>query len=107
MPVESLAAKEGAPATIGWFTSAAERERQRQPQPEEFKLPLGPLKVVHAYWLAGMSCDGCSIAAVGATSPPVEELLAGTIPGMPKIVLHHPVLSLEAGVAVFLPPPTA
>src|SRR5262249_23941367 len=55
------------------------------------------LKVVHAFWLAGMSCDGCSIAAGGATNPPVEDLLAGTIPGIPKIILHHPVLSIEAG----------
>jgi hypothetical protein len=49
---------------VDWFAPAAERERQVQPQPEEFKLPLGPLKLVHAYWLAGISCDGAaSIAA--------------------------------------------
>ena len=27
---------------------------------------LGPHKEIHAFWLAGMSCDGCSIAAFGA-----------------------------------------
>jgi hydrogenase small subunit len=97
MPVETLQTRENKRPAADWLASAAERERQAQPQPEEFKLPLGPLKVVHAFWLAGMSCDGCSIAAVGATSPPVEDLLAGTIPGMPRIVLHHPVLSVEAG----------
>jgi hydrogenase small subunit len=97
MPVEALQAKESRPAAVDWFTAAADRERQALPRPAEFDLPLGPLKVVHAYWLAGMSCDGCSIAVVGATSPPVEELLAGTIPGIPKVVLHHPVLSVEAG----------
>jgi hydrogenase small subunit len=96
MAVETLEIKSPQPAT-DWFSSAAERERHTLPQPEEVKLPLGPLKVVHAYWLAGMSCDGCSIAVVGATSPPVEDLLAGTIPGIPKVVLHHPVLSVEAG----------
>lgn len=52
---------------------------------------------VHAFWLAGMSCDGCSIAAVGATQPSVESLIQGTIPGVPKVVLHHPVLAVEAG----------
>ena len=52
---------------------------------------------VHAFWVAGGSCDGCSIAAVGATSPSVEELLRGVIPGVPKVVLHHPVLSVVAG----------
>jgi hydrogenase small subunit len=44
-----------------------------------------------------MSCDGCSIAAVGATAPCVEDLIAGTIPGVPRVVLHHPVLSVECG----------
>lgn len=62
-----------------------------------FMESLGSHKEVHAFWLAGMSCDGCSIAAVGATRPSVEDLLTGTIPGIPKIILHHPVLSVEAG----------
>ncbi|MDR7482226.1 MAG: hydrogenase expression protein HypE [Armatimonadota bacterium] len=70
-------------------------EREPKPQPQE--LPLGPLRVVHAFWLAGMSCDGCTIAVSGATSPGVEGLLTGTIPAMPKLILHHPVLSVEAG----------
>jgi hydrogenase small subunit len=69
------------------------------PEKEPYELPLGPLKTVHAFWLAGMSCDGCSIAAVGATQPSVESLLLGSIPGMPKLILHHPVLSVEAGEA--------
>jgi hydrogenase small subunit len=56
-----------------------------------------PLDEVHVLWLAGMSCDGCSIAVTGATEPSVEDLLAGTIPGLPKVVLHHPVLSVAAG----------
>ena len=52
---------------------------------------------IHAFWIAGASCDGCSIATVGASSPSVEDLLRGTIPGAPKVVLHHPVLAVEAG----------
>ena len=63
----------------------------------------GPLTEVHVFWLAGMSCDGCSIAVTGATSPSVEELLAGTIPGLPKVVLHHPVLSVAAGAEFVRP----
>ena len=55
------------------------------------------IEEVHAFWVAGGSCDGCSIAIVGATSPSVEDLLRGVIPGAPKIVLHHPVLSVVAG----------
>ncbi len=68
-----------------------------QPKKDPFKMPSGPLKVVHAFWLAGMSCDGCSISTVGATQPSVESLLTGSIPGLPKLILHHPVLSVEAG----------
>jgi len=63
----------------------------------------GPLDTVHVFWVAGMSCDGCSIAVTGATNPSVEDLLAGAIPGLPKVVLHHPVLSVAAG-AEFLRP---
>ena len=63
----------------------------------------GPLEEVHVFWLAGMSCDGCSVAVTGATSPSVEELLAGTIPGLPRVVLHHPVLSVDAGSEFIAP----
>src|SRR5215469_18220230 len=97
MPAETLQTRASKVPAVDWLASAAERERHAQPQPEEFKLPLGPLQVVHAFWLAGMSCDGCSIAAVGATEPSVEDLLGGTIPGVPRVVLHHSVLSVESG----------
>ena len=60
-------------------------------------LEKGPIEEVHAFWLAGMSCDGCSIAAVGAKNPSVDQLIRAAIPGLPKIVLHHPVLSVTAG----------
>jgi len=64
---------------------------------QRFTLDENPIQEVHAFWLAGMSCDGCSIAAVGAQNPTVEQLLTATIPGLPKIVLHHPVLAVTAG----------
>jgi hydrogenase small subunit len=57
----------------------------------------GPLDKVHVFWLAGMSCDGCSVSVTGATNPSVEQLLTGSIPGLPTVVLHHPVLSISAG----------
>jgi hydrogenase small subunit len=63
----------------------------------------GPLDIVHVFWLAGMSCDGCSVAVTGATNPSVEDLLAGHIPGLPKVVLHHPVLSVSAGAEFVRP----
>src|SRR5579859_4477952 len=60
---------------------------------------LGPFESVHVFWLAGMSCDGCSIAVLGATAPSVESLLTGSIPGVPIVYLHHAAVQLEAGDA--------
>src|SRR5919201_216414 len=57
----------------------------------------GPLKKVTAFWLSGMSCDGCSISALGATEPSVEELLTGSLPGVPMVVLHHYATAIESG----------
>jgi hydrogenase small subunit len=88
------------------MATVVDRERMKggQPAVPETKpeaprqpLPLGPLKIVHVYWLAGMSCDGCTISVAGATNPGIEGLLAGVVPAMPKVILHHPVLSPEAG----------
>lgn len=70
------------------------------PSVELTRLPKrhrGPLEKVYAFWLAGMSCDGCSIAVTGAGDPSVEDLLLGNIPGLPRVVLYHPVLAAEAG----------
>jgi hydrogenase small subunit len=63
----------------------------------------GPLTELHVFWLAGMSCDGCSVAVTGATNPSVEDLLSGSIPGMPRVILHHPVLSIGAGAEFVRP----
>ncbi|MBA3671361.1 MAG: hydrogenase expression protein HypE, partial [Gemmatimonadaceae bacterium] len=67
------------------------------PEEKQQRLPLGPLKNIHVFWMAGMSCDGCTITVAGATNPGIEGLLTGTVPAMPKMLLHHPVLSVEAG----------
>jgi hydrogenase small subunit len=61
------------------------------------KKSLGPLEKVYVFWLAGMSCDGCTVSVSGATQPAVEDLMTGSIPGLPLVVLHHYVLQLEAG----------
>ncbi len=53
--------------------------------------------VVHVFWLSGMSCDGCSVSALGAVHPPVESLVSGNIPFLPKVVLHHPMLADDVG----------
>src|ERR671932_1586343 len=58
---------------------------------------LGPLEKVHAFWFAGMSCDGCTVSVTGAQAPSIESLLLGAHPGLPRIVLHHPVVNTESG----------
>jgi hydrogenase small subunit len=93
-----------APETVTNSVKAAQHpppEVEERLAPE--RLPLGPVKVIHVYWLAGMSCDGCTIAVSGATNPGIEGLLTGTVPAMPKVILHHPVLSPEAGEAFVQP----
>ena len=53
------------------------------PTAQRQSLPLGPLKNIHVFWMAGMSCDGCTITVAGATNPGIEGLLLGTVPAMP------------------------
>src|SRR5579863_1732908 len=57
-----------------------------------------PVKEVHIVWLtAGLSCDGDSVSVTAAEQPSIEDVLLGAIPGLPKVHLHHPVLSYEVG----------
>ena len=53
--------------------------------------------VVHVFWLAGMSCDGCSVSALGASNPSMEDMVMGRIPVLPQVVFHHPMLAEDAG----------
>ncbi len=64
---------------------------------------FGPLEKVHAFWFAGASCDGCSVAVTGASTPSLESLLLGAHPGLPRVVLHHPVLNVESGAHYLRP----
>ncbi len=89
----TTATQPGGNAVQGGQPPIAETLPQQHPE----RLPLGPIKTVHVFWIAGMSCDGCTVAVAGATNPGIEGLLTGTIPTMPKVILHHPVLSVEAG----------
>ncbi len=60
-------------------------------------LSLGPLKKIYLIWMVGASCDGCTVAVSGGTHPRVEHLLAGIIPGLPRVELIHTVVSTEVG----------
>lgn len=56
------------------------------------------IDTVYILWLStGLGCDGCTISVTGATNPSLEDVLGGRIPGLPKVVLVHPVLAVEAG----------
>ncbi|MEX0790330.1 MAG: hypothetical protein WD178_06085 [Actinomycetota bacterium] len=46
---------------------------------------------------AALSCDGDSVSMTSATSPSMEDLVQGIVPGMPRLLLHHPVLAYENG----------
>jgi hydrogenase small subunit len=53
---------------------------------------------MHVVWItAGLGCDGDTIAMTAATNPSIEDLVLGTLPGIPKVRLHNPVLAYENG----------
>ena len=55
-------------------------------------------QLVHVLWLTtGLGCDGDSVAMTAATSPSLEDLLQGVIPGTPRLVLYNPLLAFESG----------
>jgi hydrogenase small subunit len=52
----------------------------------------------HVIWMTtGLSCDGDSVAMTSATNPSLEDIVTGVIPGMPRVVVHNPVLAYEVG----------
>ncbi len=52
----------------------------------------------HVIWMtSGLSCDGDSVAMTSAKNPSLEDIILGIIPGMPKVVVHTPVLAYENG----------
>jgi hydrogenase small subunit len=58
----------------------------------------GSVQPVSVLWLTGgLGCDGDSIAMTAATSPSLEDLLLGCLPGMPPVILHNPMLAYESG----------
>ena len=70
--------------------------------PGEIHTPNGGGQL-HVFWLSGMSCDGCSVSALGANAPRVEELTLGLVTRVPHVVLHHPMISDAAGAAFMEP----
>jgi len=51
-------------------------------------------------WItAGLGRDGDSVAMTAATSPSIEDLVDGVIPGPPRVDLHNPLLAYQTGDA--------
>ena len=56
------------------------------------------LEFINVMWIAGGCCEGCTISVIGdQTVVPLEALLTGSVPGLPKLNLYHPVLALDSG----------
>jgi hydrogenase small subunit len=52
----------------------------------------------HIIWMTtGLGCDGDSVAMTSATNPSLEDIITQAIPGMPKVIVHTPVLAYENG----------
>ena len=52
----------------------------------------------HVIWMTtGLSCDGDSVAMTSAVNPSLEDIITQAIPGMPKVIVHNPVLAYENG----------
>lgn len=52
----------------------------------------------------GMSCDGDTVSMTNARLPSLEDVVLGTIPGLPKVNLHNKVLSPSLGGEDFMEP---
>ncbi len=60
---------------------------------------------VHVLWTPdGMSCDGDTVSITAASLPSIEDIILGTIPGLPKVHLHNRVLDPSQGGDDFLKP---
>jgi hydrogenase small subunit len=56
----------------------------------------GPL--VHVLWInAGLSCDGDSVALTAAMQPSIEDIVLGTLPGLPRVAVHWPLIDFDNG----------
>jgi hydrogenase small subunit len=55
-------------------------------------------QLIHVVWLtSGLGCDGESVAMTAATTPSLEDLLHGILPGAPRMVIYNPLLAYETG----------
>ena len=66
--------------------------------PAEKKKP-----VVHLLWInSGLSCDGDSVALTAAMQPSIEDIVLGTLPGLPEVAVHWPLIDFSLGGEEFM-----
>ena len=66
--------------------------------PAEQKKP-----VVHVLWInSGLSCDGDSVALTAAMQPSIEDIALGTLPGLPQVAIHWPLIEFGLGGEEFM-----
>jgi hydrogenase small subunit len=67
-------------------------------KPEAKSWLTAPVDEIDVLWItAGLGCDGDTISMTAATQPSIEELIAGALPGVPKVRLHNPFLDYRNG----------
>ncbi len=67
--------------------------------------PTPRFEEIHVLWISeGMSCDGDSVSLTNSGQPSIEDVVAGLIPGLPKVHLHNKVLDPSFGGDEFLKP---
>lgn len=81
-------------ASLAAFAPPRPRGRPRRRGPD-----AATASVVSLLWLAGGSCEGCTMAVLGARSLSLEALLRGAVGDLPPVRLVHPFLALESGSA--------
>jgi NADH ubiquinone oxidoreductase, 20 Kd subunit len=55
-------------------------------------------QTLHILWInAGLSCDGDSVSLTAAMQPSIEDIALGTLPGLPKVAFHWPLIDFESG----------
>ncbi|MFB9835880.1 NADH-quinone oxidoreductase subunit B family protein [Actinoallomurus acaciae] len=83
-------------------TDAGTRDVAREPTSEREREGFDHIDIL---WISeGMSCDGDSVSMTAARQPPIEDVVLGLIPGLPRISLHNKVLSPTQGGESFLAP---
>jgi hydrogenase small subunit len=54
--------------------------------------------LVHILWLnSGLGCDGDSVALTGAMQPSIEDIVMGTLPGLPRVAVHWLLIDYQVG----------